>query len=103
MCIRDRHLYSRATFGISYPNLKSLSKKTNLKVVDELFKNAEKFDDLKSVDENEVRQQMALLVSLGARKEFTPEEKEKRQEITRSLNERSRTLNICLLYTSRCV
>ena len=89
-----KHLYSRAAFGISYPALKSLSKKNTSKVVDELFKNAEKFDDLKSVNEDEVRQQMALLVSLGARKEFTPEEKDKRQEITRLQNERSRTLNI---------
>lgn len=89
-----KHLYSRAAFGISYPNLEDLSKKNINKVVDELFKNSAKVEDLKSVDENEVSQQMALQVLLGGKKELTQEEKDQRQEITRIQNERSRTLNI---------
>ncbi|TKC12458.1 DUF1800 domain-containing protein [Pedobacter polaris] len=89
-----KHLYSRAAFGISYPNLKNLSKKNISKVVDGLFKSSLKIDDLKSVDENEIRQQMALQATLGAKKELTQEEKDQRQEITRLQNERSRTLNI---------
>lgn len=89
-----KHLYSRATFGISYPDLQQSSKKNVQKVVDNLFKDSEKIEDLKTVDENEVRQQMALQTILGAKKELTQEEKDKRQEITRIQNERSRSLNI---------
>lgn len=89
-----KHLYNRAGFGISYPNLLNLSKKRVSKVVDELFKDATKFEPLKTVDDNEVRQQMALQATLGAKKELTLEEKDQRQEITRIQNERSRSLNL---------
>ena len=89
-----KHLYSRAGFGISYPSLETLSKRNLKRVVDELFKSSLPIEDLKSVDENEVREQMALQSILGAKKELTPEEKDKRQEITRLQNERSRLLNI---------
>jgi uncharacterized protein (DUF1800 family) len=89
-----KHLYSRAAFGIPYPILEKLSKRNLKKVVDELFKDSLPIEDLKSVDENEVRQQMELQSILGAKKELTQEEKDQRQEITRIQNERSRTLNI---------
>lgn len=92
-----KHLYSRAAFGISYPKLQELRKKDRQKVVDDLFKSATKPEDLKSVDEDEIRQQMALQAELGAKKELTQAEKDKRQEITRLQNERSRTLNIAWL------
>lgn len=89
-----KHLYNRAGFGISYATLLDLSKKRLQKVVDEIFKDAAKFEPLKTVDDNEVRQQMALQSILGAKKELTQLEKDQREEITRTQNERNRSLNI---------
>ncbi|MEE1946683.1 DUF1800 domain-containing protein [Pedobacter sp. KR3-3] len=89
-----KHLYSRASFGISYPKLQDLSRKNPNKVVEQLFKDSAVFEELKSVDPAEVRQQMDLQASLGAKKELTQEEKDQRQEITKTQNERSRSLNI---------
>ena len=89
-----KHLYNRAAFGISYPVLNNLSKKNISRVVDELFKNAEKFEDLKSVNEDDVRKDMASQASLSAKKELTPEEKKQRQNYVKAQNERSRNLNI---------
>lgn len=89
-----KHLYSRAAFGISYPNLQRLSKKDIKKVVDELFKDAQDNAELKSIDEDEIRQLMALQTSLGGKKELTPEDKKKRQEITKTYNEKNTLLNI---------
>lgn len=89
-----KHLYSRAAFGISYAKLQDLSRKNLSKVVDQLFKDSAPYEELKSVDPNEVRQQMELQSALGAKKELTQEEKDKRQEITKVQNERSRSLNI---------
>lgn len=92
--INVKHLYSRAAFGISYPKLQELSKKNINKVVDLLFKDSAPFEELKSVDPAEIRQQMELQSALGAKKELTQEEKDQRQEITKKQNERSRSLNI---------
>lgn len=92
--VEVKHLYSRAAFGLSYSAVAELSKKRISRVVDDLFKIAEKVEPLTTVDENEIRQQMALQATLGAKKELTQEEKDQRQEITRLQNERSRSLNI---------
>ncbi len=89
-----KHLYSRASFGISYPKLQELSRKNLNKVVEQLFKDSAVFEELKSVDPVEIRQQMELQATLGAKKELTQEEKDQRQEITKIQNERSRSLNI---------
>lgn len=89
-----KHLYNRAGFGISYPDLHQLSKKRLGKVVDGLFIKAPAGAGLSTVNQEEYQQQQLLLASLGGKKEQTPEEKQQRTEITRIRNEKSRDLNI---------
>jgi uncharacterized protein (DUF1800 family) len=89
-----KHLYNRAGFGISYDKLHQLSRRKTVKVVDALFKKPELTDDLTTVSQEEFMEQQMMLASLGAKKDFTPEEKQQRQDITRVQNEKSRQLNI---------
>lgn len=92
--VNIKHLYNRAGFGISYQDLHQLSKKRLSKAVDKLFIPAKSDTDLHTVPEEEFRTQQALLATLGAKKEQTPEEKEQREEITKMRNEKNRQLNI---------
>jgi uncharacterized protein (DUF1800 family) len=89
-----KHLYNRAGFGISYPDLQQLSKKRLSKAVDALFKPKQPATDLGTVNKDEFTAQQALLAGLGAKKEQTPEEKQQREDITKARNEKSRDLNI---------
>ena len=92
--VNIKHLYNRAGFGISYAELHQLSKKKIGKVADQLFTGIQPGADLHTVDLEEYKTQQLLLVSLGSRKEQTPEEKQQREEITKTRNEKSKTLNI---------
>jgi uncharacterized protein (DUF1800 family) len=89
-----KHLYNRAGFGISYTDLHQLSKKRRSKVIDTLFNPEKPITDLATVNQEEFNTQQALLAALGAKKEQTAEEKQQREDITRSRNEKSRQLNI---------
>jgi len=92
-----KHLYNRAAFGISYPELTKLSRKRLTKAVDALFIPPKSPVALTVVNHAEYQAQQALLVSLGAKKEQTPEEKQQRENITKDRNEKSRDLNIAWL------
>lgn len=89
-----KHLYNRAGFGISYPDLHQLSKKRRSKVVDTLFEPMQPAADLRVLSKEDFLAQQALLATLGAKKEQTPEEKQQREDITKARNEKSRELNI---------
>jgi len=89
-----KHLYNRAGFGISYDNLHQLSKKKISRAVDQLFEQPSVAADLTTVTREEYDQQRLLLATLGAKKDYTPEEKLQRQEITRMQNQKSRALNL---------
>ncbi|MET1055678.1 MAG: DUF1800 domain-containing protein [Pedobacter sp.] len=89
-----KHLYNRAGFGISYPDLHQLSKKRRSKVVDTLFEPRQPAADLSVLSKEDFLAQQALLATLGAKKEQTPEEKQQREDITKARNEKSRELNI---------
>jgi len=92
--INIKHLYNRAGFGIAYPDLHKLSRKSVEKVVNELLEIPKESADLTTVDPDEVRRQMQRQSELGAKKELTEDEKNERQEITRIQNEQSRKLNL---------
>lgn len=92
-----KHLYNRAGFGISYPDLHQLSRKKRSKVVDALFNNKEPAANLQVLSQDEFLAQQSLLATLGAKKEQTPEEKQQREDITKARNEKSRDLNISWL------
>jgi len=93
-----KHLYNRAGFGISYDRLHQLSRKKISKAVAGLLEKPAVADKLTTVSQEEFQQQQMALASLGAKKDFTPEEKQQRQEITRIQNEKSRQLNIDWLH-----
>lgn len=92
--VNIKHLYNRAGFGISYPDLHQLSKKRLSKVVDELFTAPSPQPDLNLVTTEEFTAQQLLLSSLNGKKELTPEEKEQKEDITKTRNQKSRDLNI---------
>ncbi|SEB21771.1 DUF1800 domain-containing protein [Pedobacter hartonius] len=92
--INIKHLYNRAGFGISYPELQQFSKKRLSKVTDALLNPEKPITDLNTVNKDEFIAQQALLASLGAKKEQTPQEKQQREDITKARNEKSRDLNI---------
>lgn len=89
-----KHLYNRAGFGIAYPQLEHLSGKNIKKSIKELFSQAQKTEDLSTVDISETRQQMLMQAGLNGKKELSPEEKEQRQQIIRAQNQKGRDLNI---------
>ncbi|MCX2481649.1 DUF1800 domain-containing protein [Pedobacter sp. MC2016-15] len=89
-----KHLYNRAGFGISYPDLHQLSKKRRSKVVDALFKHRQETEELHLLSRDEFLSQQSLLASLGTKKEQTAEEKQQREDITKARNEKNRELNI---------
>ncbi|UKT63848.1 DUF1800 domain-containing protein [Pedobacter mucosus] len=92
--LKVKHLYNRAGFGISYPELHKLSKKNINKVVEGLFKKSEKDDLLSLVDPTEEKRQLLVQAGLYGKKELTDEQKNMRREIVRMQNEISRDLNI---------
>lgn len=89
-----KHLYNRAGFGISYPDLHQLSKKRRSKVVDILSDFKQPAANLNLLSKDEFLAQQTLLGTLGARKEQSPEEKQQREDITKARNEKNRELNI---------
>ncbi|PTT02391.1 DUF1800 domain-containing protein [Pedobacter sp. HMWF019] len=89
-----KHLYNRAGFGIAYPELEHLSRKNLHKSIKELFSNAQKITDLSTVDASQTRQQLLIQAGLNGKKDFSPEEKEQRQEIIRKISQKGRDLNI---------
>jgi uncharacterized protein (DUF1800 family) len=92
--INIKHLYSRAAFGISYPELHELGKKRLAKAVDQLFNLPGQDSALQSISMEEYRAQQQVLASLNGKKEQSPEEKLQREQITKLRNEKSRSLNI---------
>jgi len=92
--VNIKHLYNRAGFGISYPELHQLSKKRLDKSVDKLFNPSAPKAALHTVSDEEFNAEQLLLASLGKRKEQTPEEKQQRIEITKKRGERSYELNV---------
>lgn len=92
--VNIKHLYNRAGFGISYPELHELSKKRLDKSVDKLFNPSAPIAALHTVSDEEFNAEQLLLASLGKRKEQTPEEKQQRIEITKKRGERSYELNV---------
>ncbi|TCD12723.1 DUF1800 domain-containing protein [Pedobacter frigidisoli] len=95
--LKVKHLYNRAGFGISYPDLHKLSKKNIEKVVDGLLKEPKDDDALKLVDPSEEKRQLLVQAGLYAKKDLNDEEKKMRQEIIRMQNEISRDLNIAFV------
>lgn len=91
---RIKHLYNRAGFGISYPDLQELSKKRGSKAIEGLFHQPASPADLQTVSAEEYNAQQLILAGLNAKKEQTPEEKQQREEITKARNDKSRDLNI---------
>jgi uncharacterized protein (DUF1800 family) len=89
-----KHLYNRAGFGISYPDLHELSNKRRSKVVETLFNQKQPVANINLLSRDEFLAQQALLASLGTKKEQTSEEKQQRENITRARNEKNRELNI---------
>lgn len=89
-----KHLYNRAGFGISYPDLHKLSKKNIDKVVDNLLNESKNVDALSLVNSSEEKRQLLVQAGLYGKKELTEEEKNMRKEIVRMQNEISRDLNI---------
>ena len=93
--LKIKHLYNRAGFGISYEELQNLSKKSYKTVVKEMFIEARRSDDLKTVDDTETRNQMMMQAGLYKKKnQLTEAEKQQRKEIIRQQNNKSRELNI---------
>lgn len=94
--VNIKHLYNRAGFGIAYPELHELSKKRLNKIVEGLFAvpAATLPPDLTTVTFEEFTAQQLILAGLGGKKELTPEEKDQREEITKTRNQKSRDLNI---------
>ncbi|WP_316795817.1 DUF1800 domain-containing protein [Pedobacter agri] len=89
-----KHLYNRAGFGISYPELNKLSKKNISKVVDGLLEEPKKDYAITLVNDTESRRQMLVQSGLYAKKDLTDDEKKMRREIVQMQNEVSRDLNI---------
>lgn len=89
-----KHLYNRAGFGISYPQLQALSKKKANKVVAQLLNTPSSGQELQIVTEEDYHAQLSLLASLNAKKDQSAEEKQQREQITKMRNEKSRALNI---------
>nr|WP_199159074.1 DUF1800 domain-containing protein [Pedobacter sp. ASV2] len=92
--LKVKHLYNRAGFGISYPDLHKLSKKNLNKVVDGLLKEPKQNIDITLIDTIESKKQLLEQAGLYAKKDLTDDEKKMRQEIVRLQNEKSRDLNI---------
>lgn len=92
--VNIKHLYNRAGFGISYPDLHQLSKKRLSKVIDGLFTVPSPEPGLNTVTTEEFTAQQLLLTSLNGKKELSPEEKDQKEEITKTRNQKSRDLNI---------
>jgi uncharacterized protein (DUF1800 family) len=92
--VNIKHLYSRAAFGISYPELHELSKKRLGRAIDQLFKLPDQIPILQSISQEEYQEQQLVLISLNGKKEQSPEEKLLREQITKLRNEKSRSLNI---------
>jgi len=92
--IKVKHLYNRAGFGISYPDLNKLSKRNINKVVDGLLQEPKKDDAITLVNDGESRRQMLVQAGLYAKKDLTDDEKKMRREIVQMQNEVSRDLNI---------
>eukprot|EP01133_Synstelium_polycarpum_P004641 gene4641-5426_t len=89
-----KHLFNRAGFGISYPELQELGNKKLHKSVQELFSKAKEVSDIAFVDSNDNRQRLLMQAGLAAKKDLSPEEKMQRQQIIREQNLKSRDLNI---------
>ncbi|PWS31062.1 DUF1800 domain-containing protein [Pedobacter paludis] len=92
--LKVKHLYNRAGFGISYPDLQKLSRKNIDKVVDGLLKKPKNDDDITLVNNVESKRQLLAQAGLYSKKDLTDEEKKMRQDIVRMQNEVSRDLNI---------
>ena len=95
--VKVKHLYNRAGFGISYPDLEKLSRKNIDKVVDALIKESKKEDPIQLVNEFESKRQLLEQAGLYAKKDLTDEERKMRQQIVREQNEVSRDLNIAFV------
>ena len=90
-----KHLYNRAGFGIAYPDLQKLSTKNLDKVIDGLFKGAEKSDRITLTSDEEYKKYlMERNVVYGKKGDMNDEEKKMRQSLIRMENEKSRDLNI---------
>lgn len=92
--IKVKHLYNRAGFGISYPDLNKLSKKNINKVVDGLLQEPKKDGAITLANDFESRRQMLVQAGLYAKKDPTDDEKKMRREIVQMQNAVSRDLNI---------
>ncbi|MCZ4245909.1 DUF1800 domain-containing protein [Pedobacter punctiformis] len=92
--LKVKHLYNRAGFGISYPDLHKLSKKNLDKVVSGLLKEPKQNMDITLIDTAESKKQLLAQLGLYAKKDLTDDERKQRQEIIRTQNEKSRDLNI---------
>lgn len=92
--IKVKHLYNRAGFGISYPDLNKLSKKNINKVVDGLLQEPNKDGAITLANDFESRRQMLVQAGLYAKKDPTDDEKKMRREIVQMQNAVSRDLNI---------
>lgn len=92
--LKVKHLYNRAGFGISYPDLQKLSRKNIDKIVDGLLKKSKNDDDITLVNDVESKRQLLAQAGIYSKKDLTDEEKKMRQEIVRMQNEVSRDLNI---------
>ncbi|MBC6111059.1 DUF1800 family protein [Pedobacter fastidiosus] len=92
--LKVKHLYNRAGFGISYPDLQKLSRKNIDKVVDGLLKKSKNDDNITLVNDVESKRQLLAQAGLYSKKDLTDEEKKMRQDIVRMQNEVSRDLNI---------
>lgn len=92
--LKVKHLYNRAGFGISYPDLQKLSRKNIDKIVEGLLKKSKNDDDITLVNDVESKRQLLAQAGIYSKKDLTDEEKKMRQEIVRMQNEVSRDLNI---------
>ncbi|WP_432714508.1 DUF1800 domain-containing protein [Pedobacter sp.] len=92
--LKVKHLFNRAGFGNSYTDLIKASKRNLNQVVNDLLKQADAAEGLKTVDGFETRQQLLKQAGLGAKKELTPAESEERKMIIRQQNEKGRDLNV---------
>jgi uncharacterized protein (DUF1800 family) len=93
--LKVKHLYNRAGFGISYPDLEKLGKKNPKKTVNNLFKAYKAENNIAIVTFDETKNWAQQLSALTSRKDsLTEEERKKRVDINRMENERGRDLNI---------
>lgn len=92
--VNIKHLYQRAGFGISYPDLHQLSKRRLEKAIEKLFDVPAEDSALLVVDKTEFLQQQQTLAMLSGKKDQSAEEKQQREAITKRRNEKSRELNI---------